>query len=159
MKRISIAIFLGLALIGGFRWWHHPKHPAPVNASLYETEMTEGLVRAMLAELKPPVPPVCFLAFGDGATPPSREFIVRFAGSQPTVRSCDSTASPPIGAYFETSTGRPGLVIHIIRFKEFIPGTFDVLVSFSNLPAGHDRFTYRIANLGGDWVIRSRTAA
>jgi hypothetical protein len=63
------------------------------------------------------------------------------------------------GKYFETATGRPGLVIRIIRFKEIIPGTFDVLVGFSNLPPGHDRFTCRISNLAGEWVIKSRKPA
>jgi hypothetical protein len=159
MRRAVIVIVLGLALAGGFRWWHAPAHPPPVNASLYETDMTKGLVRDVLAELKPPLPPVCFLAFGDGTTPPSPEFIQRFADRQPAVRSCGAAVAPPIGRYFELTTGRPGLVVHIIRFKEIIPGTFDVDVSFSNLPAGHDRFTYRVSNLAGEWKIKGRKPA
>jgi hypothetical protein len=155
MWRTTISIVLVLALAGGLWWWHHPAHPAPVNASIYETDMTEGLVREILLELKPPVPPVCFLAFGDGTTPPSQKFIARFAGSQTAVRSCGSAASPPTGQFFETSTGRPGLVVHIISFKEFIPGTFDVRVSFSNLPNGQDRFVYRVSNVTGEWKIKS----
>jgi hypothetical protein len=63
------------------------------------------------------------------------------------------------GKYFETATGKPGLVVRIIRFKEIIPGTFDVLVGCSNLPPGHDRFTCRISNQAGEWVIKSRKPA
>jgi hypothetical protein len=154
-----IATVLGLALIGGLWRGHHPAHPAPVNASIYETDMTEGLVRGFLPECAACGQGVCFLAFGEGTTSPSRTFIARFAGSRPVVRSCGSAVSPLTGKYFETATGRPGLVIRIIRFKEIIPGTFDVLVGFSNLPPGHDRFTCRISNLAGEWVIKSRKPA
>jgi hypothetical protein len=159
MRRSAITIFLVLALAGGFVWLHHPAHPAPVNASLYEMDMTEGLVRGILTELKPPVPSICFLAFGDGFTSPSPAFIARFAGSQPAVRSCGSAVSPPGGMFFEMSTGKPGLVVHILSFKELIPGTFDALVAFSNLPAGHNRFTYRVSNRNSEWKIESRKPA
>jgi hypothetical protein len=156
MWRAIIAIGLGLVLAGGIWWQRHPAHPAPVDASRYETDMMEGLVRQIISDLKPPVPPVCFLAFGDGTTSPSAAFIGRFDGTQPCVRSRDSAASPPIGKYFETSTGKPGLVLHIVSFQEYIPGTFDVVVRLSNLPPSQDRFTCRIANLGGEWKIESR---
>jgi hypothetical protein len=159
MGRTIIATVLVLALAGGFWWRHHPAHPAPVNASLYETDMTESLLREILSEFKPPIPSICFLAFGDGGTPPSRAFIARFAGSEPSVRSCGSAAAPPTGQFFETSTGRPGLVVHIVSFKELISGTFDVRVSFSNLPAGHDQFIYRVTNLAGEWKIKGRNPA
>jgi hypothetical protein len=148
-----------MVLAGGLWWWHRPSHPAPVKAALYETDMVEGLVRELLTELKPPVPPVCFLAFGDGTTPPSRAFISRFAGSQPAVRGCDFAVMPPVGRQFQKSTGQAGLMIHIIQFKEVFPGSFEVLVRFSNLPDGRDHFTYRITKLGGDWMTRSRKAA
>ena len=159
MRLVIIVIGLGLILGGAFWWRHHSAHPAPVNASIYETDMTEGLVREILTEFKPPLPTICFLAFGDGTTSPSREFIARFAGSQPAVRACGSAMSPPIGKFFETSTGKPGLVVHIVQFKELIPGTFDVEVTFSNLPPGHDRFTYRVTGLGGEWRVKSREPA
>lgn len=67
-----------------------------------------------------------------------------------------SAVSPPVGKFFETSTGKPGLVVHIVRFNEIIAGTFDVEVMFFNLPPGHDRFTYRVARLGGEWQVESR---
>jgi hypothetical protein len=158
MRRALVLAGLGLLLAGGLWGWHRPSHPAPVKASLYETDMVEGLIRGLLTELNPPVPPVCFLAFGDGTTPPSAAFVSRFADSHPGVRSCNSAALPPVGRQFEVSTGQPGLVIHIIRFKEVLPGSFDVLVRFSNLPNGQDRFTYRISSVGGEWKIESRKA-
>ena len=159
MRLAIIVIGLGLVLAGGIWWRHHPAHPAPVNASQYETDMTEELVRKILPELTPPIPLVCFLAFGEGRTAPSRAFIARFAGSRPAVHSCDSAASPPIGKYYDAFTGKQGLIVHIVSFKEVVPGTFDVLVSFSNLPPGHDQFAYRIAHLGGEWVVKSRKPA
>jgi hypothetical protein len=159
MRRALIVIGLGLALIAGL-WWtfRRPAHPPPVNASIYETDMIESLVRGVLAEFKPPLPAVCFLAFGDGTTSPSVSFISRFSGSLPEVRGCESAASPPVGNYFETSTGKPGLVMHIVQFKEYVPGTFDVEVSLSNLPPGHDHFTYRLIRSEGEWRIESRKA-
>lgn len=156
MWRTIIAIVCGILLVGGFWWRHQPSHPAPVNASLYETDVTEGLVRGILSEFQPPLPAICFLAFGDGSTPPSRTFISRFARSRPAVRSCGSAVGPPTGQYFDTSTGKPGLLVHIISLKESTPGTFHVIVRFSNLPAGHDRFTYRISNTAGEWKILDR---
>lgn len=158
MKRLIIAILLVAAMAGGWWWKHPPAHPV-VDASLYETEMTENLVRIILTQMQPPLPPVCFLAFGNGGTPPSRGFIARFVGSQPAVRSYNSAVAPPTGQFFETTTGRSGLVVHIIQFKESVPKTFDVLVSFSDLPPGHNRFTYRITNFAGNWILRSRKPA
>ena len=159
MRRAILLVGVGLLLAGGIWWWLRPSHPAPVNRSIYETDMVEGLVRELLAELKPPISPVCFLAFGDGTTTPSSPFIARFAGSNPSVRGCGAAAMPPVGRQFEISTGRPGLIIHIVEFKEITPSAFDVLVRFSNLPEGQDRFTYRVRNVGGDWRIISRKAA
>jgi len=154
--RWGFMIGLGVLLGVGCWWWRPPAHPV-VTASLYETDMVAGLVREILTELKPPVPPVCFLAFGEGGTPPSRDFIARFAGSEPAVRSCNSAAMPPTGQFIETSTGRPGLVVHVIRFKQISPETYDVWVAFSNLPAGHDRFRYRISGAGESWTVKSCT--
>ncbi len=159
MWRVVIVLGLALVLAGGYWWTRPPVHPPPVNPSPYETDMTEGLVREILTELKPPVPPVCFLAFGAGRTSPSPGFVARFAGTRPAVCSCGSAASPPIGRYFDAYTGREGLILHVISFKEYIPGTFDVLVSFSNLPAGHDRFTYRLTQLGGNWRVKDHRPA
>jgi len=158
--RTAIVFGLVLALLGGLWWRHaHPAHPPRVNASIYETDMMEGLVREILTEFQPPLPSVCFLAFGDGTTSPSAEFIARFAGSQPAVRRCGSAVSPPVGKFFEISTGRPGLVVHIVRFKEFLPGAFDVEVAFSNLPSGHDRFIYRVIRIGAEWQVKGRKPA
>jgi hypothetical protein len=159
MLRVILVIAFVLALAGGWWRWHSPTHPAPVKASIYETDMTEHLVREILAAWPPPAPPVCFLAFGDGSTSPSPAFIARLADSRPAVRSCGSSVAPPTGQFFETSTGRPGQTIHIISFKELIPGTFDVRVGFSNLPPGHDQFTYRISKVGGEWKIESQKPA
>ena len=157
--RLIAGIGLALALAGGLWWHYHPVHPAPVKASLYENDMTEGLLRLLLAEMKPPVPPVCFLAFGAGRTPPSRQFLARFRGTQPEVRGCDSAASPPIGKYFDYSTGRPGLIVHIVSFAENQSGSFDVVVAFSDLPAGRNQFTYHVDNFSGYWQIKSRKPA
>lgn len=158
MRRLVI-LMLVASLVAGVVWWlHRPSHPGPVNASLFETDMVEGLVRGILPDIAANTS-MCFLAFGDGTTSPSRAFIARFADSRPSVRSCGSAVSPPIGKYFETSSGKPGLIVHVIRFREIIPGTFDVWVGFSNLPPGHDQFIYRIANLAGEWKIKSRKPA
>lgn len=159
MRRVLIVLAVALLVAGGLWWSHGPTHPGPVDASLYETDMTENLLRSILSGFKAPVPPVCFLAFGEGRTAPSQAFLDRFNGSQPAVRGCKSAVSPPTGQYFDVTTGRPGVMVHIIRFKETLPGTFDVLVSFSNLPRGHDRYNYHITLLGGDWLVKSPVPA
>lgn len=154
---IRIALVLAVvAMAGGFWCSQQQRTPSRVNGSAYESEMIEGLVRGLLQELGPQAPPVCFLAFGEGATTPSPGFVARFAGTRPAIKSVGSAVSPPIGKFFDKSSGRPGLIIHIVSFKEYIPGTFDVLVAFSNLPSGHDRFIYRLSSLTGEWKIKSR---
>jgi len=159
MRRAIVFIIAVLLLAGGLWWWLCPSHPAPVETSIYETDMVEGVVRELLAELKPPVPSVCFLAFGDGTTTPSPAFVSRFVGSSPAVRGCGSAAMPPVGNQFEISTGRPGLIIHVVEFKEITPTAFDVLIRFSNLPEGQNRFTYRVGKISGEWKIHGRKGA
>lgn len=159
MRRTILNVGLLLLVAGGIWWWRRPAHPPVVNASIYETDMVEGLVRGLLTELKPPVQPVCFLAFGGGTTSPSEAFIARFKGSDPEVCGCGAAAMPLVGRQFETSTGRPGLIIHVVEFKEITPSTFDALVSFSNLPEGRNRFTYRVWKTSGEWKIKNRKAA
>ena len=155
MRKIILSGSLVLLLAGALWWWLRPNHPAPVNASIYETDMMEALVRGVLPEFQPS-PAVCFLAFGEGTTPPSSTFIARFAGTQPVVRSCDHAAMPPVGRQFEISTGKPGCLIHVIQFREITPDAFDVLVRFSHLPEGHDQFGYRVTKFAGDWSIADR---
>ncbi|HTB82085.1 MAG TPA: hypothetical protein VK742_00390 [Candidatus Sulfotelmatobacter sp.] len=159
MRLFVIVILCALLAAGGVYWLRGPTHPPMVNAGLYENDMVAGLVRRLLTKLAPPLPSVCFLAFGDGTTPPDPRFIARFAGCNPPVRSCGSAAMPPINQFFDTRTGRRGLVIHIVRFKEIKPGIFEVQVSFSNLTPGHDQFIYHVTELSGDWVVMSCTAA
>ena len=56
-------------------------------------------------------------------------------------------------------TGRPGVIIQIISFREISHDEFDFLVALSNKPPGHDRFIYRLFNIGGDWKITSHKPA
>lgn len=157
-RATKLILLLGVAAVlgGGFWWWRHPRISPRVNASEYENEMTAGLVRGVLSELGTSGPPVCFLAFGEGRTPPSASFIAQFASSHPEVRSSGSSVSPPVGKHLEVSSGRPGLIVRIISFREITPSVSEAIVAFSNLPAGHDRFIYRIAKEGGEWIVQSR---
>lgn len=160
MRRATLVILLAVvvagALGGGFWWWRHSRIPPRVNASPYESDMTEGLVRGVLHELGGSGPPVCFLAFGEGRTPPSPGFIARFASTYPELRSSGSSVSPPIGKHFEVSNGRPGLIVRVISFREITPSVCEAVVAFSNLPAGRDRYIYRVAKQGGEWVVLNR---
>lgn len=161
MRKIIIGSVLLLATIGlvflGLGWWrsHHTVHPPPVNTVEYESNMTEALVRGILDKLESNAPRTCFLAFGDGLTPPSRNFLARFQGARLNVRSCHYAVNPSSGKYYDIITGQEGLMLHVIKIKEYISGTFDVVVSLSNLPAGHDHFRYRILNIGGEWKTES----
>jgi hypothetical protein len=157
-KAAIIALFLILA---GVAWWgwHRPKNPRFANVAEYETDMTEALLRGILQEQDAGRPPVYFVAFGETLAAPGPDFIARFADHEPPVRSLISSTIPANRMIIETSTGRVGLIVQIINLKEFIPGTFDVCVRFSNLPSGRDRFTYRISNIAGEWKIESRKPA
>jgi hypothetical protein len=160
MRRAILFTAAGLLLLGAALWWgQRPSHPQPVEPSIYETDMVEALIRGLLTDLPQPVPPVCFLAFGDGTTTPTAAFLARFTKCRPIVRGCAAAAMPPVGRQFEVSTGQPGLVIHIVESKEITRGSFDVGVRFSNLPKGQDRFAYRVWNIGGRWQIKSRAGA
>lgn len=158
---LLLGIFAGATLtLALFLWWHQPHHPGRVEVSPFENDMMERVVRAVLREGAVRQEPVCFIAFGEGTTTPSSTFIARFADCRrPAVRGVGGSVSPPINRSLEKDNGRRGLLVHILKFEPFISGVFDVTVSLSNLPAGHDRIVYRIADTGGEWVIRKRTAS
>jgi hypothetical protein len=154
MKKIAvITLILGM-IASGACWWkfHHAGNPPRANVVEFESDMTEGLLRGVFQELDAGNPPVYFVAFGEARTEPSPAFIARFAGNVPPVRIFTSSVSTPNGLVLETSTGRAGVIIQIISFKEYIPGTFDVLVALSN----NGRFVYRVSNATGEWKIKSR---
>jgi hypothetical protein len=162
MRRKAVVIGLMLAIVaGGVCGWKflHRKSPRRANVMEFESDMTEALLRGIFSELDSGKPPVYFVAFGEARTEPSYAFIARFANHRPPVRSFISSVSTPSGMVLETSTGRVGVIIQIVSFKQYIPGTFDVLVVLSNQPAGRDRFTYRIFNAGGEWRVKSRKPA
>lgn len=163
-RTLSVAggFFLAvILLLAAVLWWHHPsRHAGRIDVSPFENDMMESLVRGILHEPAIRDTPVCFLSFGEGGTPPSSGFIARFADCHhPAVRSVGSSVAPPIHRFFEKDNGRPGLIVKIVKFNEYIPTVFDITVSFSNLPAGHDQIVYRISNAGGDWSIKKRTPA
>jgi len=146
-----------ISTVAGFAWWRHTRLPPRVNASEFENEMTASLVHELLRELATNnPPPVCFLAFGEGQTPPSYNFVAQFSGSYPALRGSGSSASPPIGKYFEVSNGRPGLILRLVRIRAITPSSHEVVVAFSNLPAGRNRFRYRVSKLAGDWSVANR---
>lgn len=150
-----LAVLLATGVTGG--WLAHRLGQVRRQPAMgFESDMTENLLRGIFAENAASNPAVCFLAFGEDRTAPDEAFIARFAGSRPAVRSFQASVMPPTGNILETASGKPGLLIQIVSFKELISGTFDVEVAFSNLSPGHDRFIYRISNIGGDWTIRSR---
>lgn len=156
-SKIILFTLLAVGLVaGGFWKWRASIPPAPVNVSPFETDMTVGLLRGILGELGPSAPPVCFLAFGEARTPPSGGFMSRFGRTRPQLRSFGSAVAPPINRFFEISNGRPGLVISVISFREITTSLFEFEVVFSNLPAGQDRYLYKVMNQGGDWVVVSR---
>ena len=158
---IVVWVLLAAAVAGGGWWWlHHSERPPQVNAAEYETDMTEGLLRAVLREFEGTGTGLCFLAFGEGPTRPSRPFIARFDGTTPALQSCGAAESPPnLGKYFDKGNGMPGVLIEVVKFKEITPDGFDVVVAFSHLPAGQDRFTYRVSRIGGEWIVRNRKPA
>jgi hypothetical protein len=151
--------FALLLVLAGVLWLHRPVHHAGrINVFPFENDMMAGLMRGILHEPDISRESVCFLSFGENGTPPSSEFIARFADCrQPAVRGVDTSVAPPINRFFEKNTGRPGLVIQIISFREIISGVFDITVSISTLPRGHDRVVYRLSDVAGDWIIKNRT--
>jgi hypothetical protein len=154
---LLLAALLATGVTGGWLYRHGQVRRQP--AVEFESDMTESLLRGIFAENAASNPAVCFLAFGADRTSPDDAFIARFAGSRPAVRSFQFSVMPPTGKILETASGKPGLLIQIVSFKELITGTFDVVVTFSNLPPGHDRFTYRVTDLAGEWKIQSRKPA
>ena len=159
-KGVFITLILGI-MASGLCWWqlHHAKNHRRANVVEFESDMTERLLRGIFQELDTGNPPVYFVAFGEARTQPSRAFMERFADHVPPVQVFTSSVSTPNGLVLETDNGRAGVIIQIISFHEFSPGAFDVLVALSQRPARHDRFTYRLFNIGGDWKITSRKPA
>ena len=156
MKKIAIITLILGMIASGACWWkfHHASNPPRANVAEFESDMTEGLLRGIFQELDAGNPAVYFVAFGEARTEPSPAFIARFADHVPPVRIFTSSVLTPNGLILETSTGRAGVIIQIISFKEYIPGTFDVLVALSN----NNRFVYRVSNTTDAWKIKSRKA-
>lgn len=153
-----IGVALPLLVAGGI-WLSRPAHHfGKTEVSPFENDMIESLVRGILPEDGIRNAPVCFVSFGEGRTTPSSDFLHRFADCRnPVVHGTGSSVAPPIDRYFDKYTGRPGTVIQIINLHEYIPGVFDITVSISTRPRGHEREVYRIANIGGTWTIKSHT--
>ena len=157
---ISVGIFAGIMLLlAGMLWLHRPvQHVGRTDVSPFENDMMESLVRGILHESGIINAPVCFLSFGEGRTSPSATFMERFTDCrQPAVQIVGNSVSSPIRRFFEKSNGHSGTVIQIISFHEYIPGVFDITVTISSLPRGHNQVVYRLADLGGNWVIQKRT--
>lgn len=151
-----IGVALPLLVAGGI-WLSRPAHHfGKCEVSPFENDMMESLVRGILPEDGVRGTPACFLSFGEGRTAPSSTFLQRFANCHsPSVLGSDKSVSTPTDRSFQKDTGRPGLVIQIINFHEYISGVFDITVSISTRPRGHEREVYRIGNIGGTWSIKS----
>lgn len=148
-----------VALLAVILWLHRPVHlTGKIDVSPFENDMMESLVRNVLRESSVSNAPVCFLSFGEEGTSPSEGFIARFADChRPAVCSARDSVSPPIKGYFDKANGHPGIIVQIIKFQPFAPGIFDVTVTISSLPAGHNQIVYRISDIGAEWVITKRT--
>jgi hypothetical protein len=157
-KTIIIALVLGLLAAGG--WWllaaRHNSRQA--NMEKFESDLTENLVDEIMQENDAVKPQRYFLAFGEERTDPSRLFIARFARHFPPVRGISSSVMTRNGQVTETANGRAGVFIQILRVKKNLSGTFDVLVAFPKLPAGENRFVYRMANDNGKWSLIGKSA-
>jgi hypothetical protein len=163
MRNLIIIIAILLTFIGGWAAWrHHSFNQSKIvrnaNVEDYESNMTEALVRQMIPDLPKEKANAIFLAFGEQLTSPSGRFISRFRDVRPPVKSFKAASMPVNGMIIDTSTGRVGLLIQIVKVKPFVAAEFEVEVAVSKAGAGWDHFCYHIVNLGGDWKVRSRKA-
>jgi hypothetical protein len=155
---IASVVFIGAALLAAGLWRaHQPLHLGRSNVSPFENDMVEGLVRGLLHEDGVRDEPVCFLAFDESGTPPSSEFIRRFADCrQPAVLGRDHSVSTPASRFYQKNNGRPGLVLQVVQFHEVTAGIFEATVAISTLPHGHDHIAYRVTNVAGSWNVKRR---
>jgi len=156
--KTTLRILFSLALLAVVGWWGlaHYRHHQPVAVAEFETDLTAGLVQGIIQELAADESSVYFITFGEAQTEPSPGFIARFAGQFPPVRSLESSVHTPNGLILDTASGRPGVIIQILRIKPVIPGTCDVWVTFPNRRAGPKDLTYRVFDQDGAWTIKSR---
>jgi hypothetical protein len=142
-------------VLAGFLWLRPVHHLGNIDASPFENDMVEALVRAILLEDEFRDSQVCFLGFGEGGTSPGTDFIARFDDCQhPGVAALNGTVSPPVNRILEKKNGHAGTVIKIIELNQTQPDVYDVTVALSCLPAGHDHVVYHVANVSGTWVAR-----
>jgi hypothetical protein len=157
---IAACLFTGVVLlVAGVVWFNRsPVHAGRINVSPFENDMMENLLRGVIKEDGIRGDSVCFLSFGEGRTPPSSDFMKRFIDCHsPAVQGVDTSVSTAINRFFQKDNGRPGTIIQIIDFKQYLPDVFEITVSLSCLPHGHDRVVYRIAKVAGVWGISKRT--
>ncbi|MDR3460433.1 MAG: hypothetical protein P4N60_23640 [Verrucomicrobiae bacterium] len=158
---IIVSLLLVVATWAGWRRhvFNELKIAHPANVAEFESDMTEALARQIFQELQKNGPSAFFLAFGERLTPPSGAFIARFQNVQPRVERFDAAVMPPTGMIMDTSSGRIGLIVQIIKIKPYVVGEYEVEVAISNAKAGWDHFVYRIFNAGGEWRVKGRTPA
>jgi hypothetical protein len=156
-KGVIIALIL-VVMAGGVCWWkmYQAENSKRAIAEEFESDMMAGLLQGIFQELDADGPHVFFVAFGEDRAAPSDAFMRQFASHGSHVQILTEAVSTPNGLVFDKSSGQAGVIIQIISFHQFSPGGFDVLVALSNRPRGHDRFTYRLFNIGGNWQIASR---
>jgi hypothetical protein len=146
MKNPAIIIILLVAslAIGLGWWWLHPRDARRENMGEFESDMTEALLHGIIQDFDGNQPKPYYVTFGEAGTEPSRVFMARFSAHNPRVQGI-------VGA----SPGR-GVVVQIIRIKRITEGAFVYSVKFPNLPAGDNRFLYRLSNASGNWAIERK---
>ena len=165
MKRILIiaALVLGLFASGGWLWFHG-RDARQANMVAFESDVTESLIQGIMQEMDADQPKFYFVGFGREKTDPSRLFIARFATHVPQVRGASSAFMKRNGHLMETSSGRTGVTIQILRLKPIKAsqdnggGGVEALVVFPKSPADENRFNYRLVQDGGKWVIKYKLA-
>jgi hypothetical protein len=148
-------IVIAALALAGWVWLRPVHHLGNVDASPFENDMVEALVRGILQEDGLRDSQLCFLGFGEGGTSPGADFIARFDDCRnPSVAALNSTVNPPINRVLEKKNGHAGTVIKIIDIHQTQADVYNVTVSLSCLPAGHDHVSYHVANVSDTWVAR-----
>jgi len=151
------ACVLIAAVVLAVLWLRPPAHYQRIDASPFENDAVEALVRDLLQQDGLRDTSVCFLAFGEGGASPHSDFIDRFADCHhPAVLALNATVNPSPSLVLEKHNGHAGLVIKIIQLRELIPNDYDITVSLSNLPSGRDQVIYHVINSGGNWTVKKR---
>jgi hypothetical protein len=152
-RRTGIVVFAALAAIAvgvAYRLiFRVPEEFRSIDPAHFEAAATEMVVKDIVSHAGPSHASVYFLALGYRLTPPGDSFLEKFAAHQPPIKSYAASRVSLAGDFVDAESGRVGVMIQIAKIERIGERELEIEAALSNLPAGSNRFSYRVVQRDG----------